>query len=388
MSSASSKAPRRWRRKWIALLSIVVAGIGVGIFYASDFTLLPYRHASTVLVLDNCDDDYKTRPFEDAVIAFGAKGRASRLVTNLNICQTIGGSRLLSVSADGAQFFTCENVANRLTAYSMKDGRRVWEHRGEFTAATPAPDGGVYAIVSAGTIYGKETLLFDAQGLVTKRTDAAGFDLALDLEHGAVWLVGNRIRKCDLDLNVLLEITPIRWCASSVDVSPDGSVWVTEREHPNVTQSSNRVLRISTDGKILQAIPLEWTPGCVRVDRSDGSAWVTGGAARQTMTSRVVEAIEKRAGKLPLSKKLRASLLERRSESSLAKFDRNGKLLCHIPKGGHTLDIDQSDGSVWLAASGRLYHFSRDGKKLGVRHGLSDDEQYVAVVPPNNAPVK
>src|SRR4051794_13819274 len=219
LSQQSAPAtPRQRRRKWVVLALVLLMG-GAGLFYLlSDFTFFPHHHASTVLVLDDCDDDYRNPPFEDAVIALGPRGKSSRPITNLNICQTIGGGRMMAVSPDGAFFVVCENVGNRLMAYSATNGARLWEQREEFTAATIAADGTVYGVVSAGTIYGKYTVAFSAGGELLRSNSVSGFDVALDEARSAIWLVGNKIQKCDLSLNVVTQLNVIGWCASSVDV--------------------------------------------------------------------------------------------------------------------------------------------------------------------------
>jgi len=51
---------------------------------------------------------------------------------------------------------------------------------------------------------------------------------------------------------------------------------VAEREHPDVAQSTNRVIKISATGQILKSIYLPWSPCCLRIDHRDGSLWVTG----------------------------------------------------------------------------------------------------------------
>jgi outer membrane protein assembly factor BamB len=56
------------------------------------------------------------------------------------------------VSHDGRFFVVCEIVGKHLTAYETQTGKQLWSVDGEFTAATVAQDGRVYAIVSAGTI--------------------------------------------------------------------------------------------------------------------------------------------------------------------------------------------------------------------------------------------
>src|SRR5439155_17367820 len=163
----------------------------------------------------------------------------------------------------------------------------------------------------------------------------SGFDIVLDAERDVLWLVGKTIKKCDLELTVLREINDlIRWCAVSVDLNPDGSIWVAEREHPDVKQSSNRILKISPGGTVLKTVNLSWSPLCLRVDRSDGSVWVTGMTSRKPPSARVLEAVEKWTGRLPLGKSVRDFLTRGRVWSRTHKYDSEGRLQHEIKRGG------------------------------------------------------
>ncbi len=338
-----------------------------------------------LLVLEDCDRDFRTPPFEDAVVTFGAHGKPVRKVSGLNIAETVGGCRSLSVAKDGGFFTVCENVKQKLTAYQLNTGERLWSLNGDFTSATVSQNGATYALSSgdltSGTIYGKQTLLIDREGKIAKRAPLAGFDLVLDEQRNALWLVGKNIKKCDLELKALLEVNPIRWCAVSVDVNPDGSVWVAERQHPDVTQSTNRLLRISPEGQLLKAVGLPFSPLCLRVDGLDGSVWVTGVASQQSVARRLLEAIEKRTGRLPIGKTTREFLTRPRVWSRTRKYDQNGALLREIGRGGFSLDIDQASGSLWIGGKQKVYHYSRQGTLLGQARGVAPDQKYVAVVP-------
>ncbi len=385
-TNPATKAGKRSIKKRVsALLLILFCGSAL-LLWRSDLELVPHHHTSTILVMEDCDRDFRKPPFNDAVIAYAPDGSRSRILTNLNISQTIGGGRSLSVSGDGKFFVICENVGKHLTAYETEGAKKLWSLDGEFTSATVAPDGKVYAVVSAGTIYGQQTLIID-RGRTVKGADTAGFDMALDSKHKALWLVGKNIKKCDLNLNVLLELNPIAWCASSVDVNPDGSIWLAERDHPNVSNSTNRIFKVSAQGKFVQAINLAFSPLCLRVDRADGSLWVTGLQVKRSVSRQVLDWIEARTGRLPVGKKFRDYLAKSGLSFQTWKFDSSGRAICRIPRGGHTLDIDPSDGSLWLAGSRRLYHYSRDGKKLGLCGGVSPEQKYVVVVPgPQRSP--
>jgi hypothetical protein len=365
-------------------LGLVVVGLvivywtgGEGLFHRESFSTA----AVGLLVLEDCDSNFRTPPFEDAVITFGASGKPVRKVTGLNIAETVGGCRSLSVAKDGLSFTVCENVSKKLTAYQLNTGERLWSLNGDFTSATVLQNGTTYALTSDGTIYGKEVLLIDRAGKIARQAAAGGFDLVSDENRNALWLVGKNIKKCDLELKVLLEVNSIRWCAVSVDVSPDGSVWVAEREHPQVAQSTDRLLKISPDGQELKAVGLPFSPLCLRVAHSDGTVWVTGVASEPSVSQRLLDATEKLTGRLPIGKKIREFLSRPRVWFRTRNYDQKGALLCEIRRGGFSLDIDQANGSLWVGGREKVYHYSRQGTLLGQASGVSPDQKYVAVVP-------
>lgn len=117
------------------------------------------------------------------------------------------------------------------------------------------------------------------------------------------------------------------------------------------------------------------------MDRSDGSVWVTGVREQESAAGRLLDGIEKRTGRLPISKKFREFLIEPRVWAITRKYDQNGALLFDIPRGGFSLDIDQGDGSLWIGGKETVYHCSRKGTILGWARSLAPDQKYVAVVP-------
>ena len=378
--------PKRTKSSRSALLAIVLLlGGVVAVYWSGDIGVFQgkglFTSAAGVLVLEDCDSDFRTPPFEDAVILFGPNGKPVRKVGGLNICETVGGCRSLSVARDGRFLTVCQNVGRKLTAYQLNTGERLWSLDGEFTSATVSQNGMVYALASAGTIHGKDALVIDQEGRVVRQASVGGFDLAVDADRNVLWLVGNNIKKCDLELNVLLELNLIRWCAVSVDLDRDGSVWVAERQHPDVAQSTNRILKISPAGQVLKTVGLAFSPLCLRVDRSDGSVWVTGVAFQQSASQRLLGSIEKRTGRLPTGKGLRDFLTRPRVWSRTHRYDQNGALQREIGRGGFSLDIDQADGSLWIGGSEKVYHYSRQGTALGQSGGVSSNQKYIAVVP-------
>jgi len=379
-------SPKR-RRKLLRALALLLLLVGALLFYwNTDIVFFPAKQTATVLVLDDCDDDFKNPPFEDMLLAFGPQGTTSRFATNLNLCQTVGGSRSLSVSADGRFIVACEEVGRHLTAYATQTGKQLWQIDGQFNSATTTSNGMVYALTSTGTIYGDRSLLIDQSGRIVQNGSAAGFDVALDARRGVLWMVGKYIRKSDLQLNVLQELSPIKWCAVSVDVCPDGSIWVAEREHRDVAQSTNRILKISADGQLLKSVYLPWSPSCVRVDPTDGSVWVTGFGVRAPRAKSILQTIERRTGALPLGKWLRGFLTDWRVWSRTRKCDAEGTLLHEVDRGGFSLALQVSDGSVWVTGRDKIYRYSKDGRKLARLGGVSSGQKHLAVIPETAVP--
>jgi hypothetical protein len=337
--------------------------------------------AGRILLLQDSDRDFKLAPFEDAVIAYGSDGKTIRKVGDLNIAQTVGGCRSLSIAPDRRFFVVCENVGDKITAYETATGKRLWSLDGEYTAATVASSGLVYGLVSAGTIYGDKLVVID-QGRIVKESKLGGFDIVIDPERNVIWLTGADIKKCDLDLTMLRQVDPIPWCGVSVDVNPDGSVWVAEREHQDVKGSRDRLLKISPSGEIIKTVDLKWSPACLRVDRADGSVWVTGATWRPPLGARILEKIEKRTGRIRIGKPVRDFLTRGGVSYRTHKYDREGRLLRELKVGGFTIDLDRADGSLWIAGPKKVYHYSRHAEKLGQAGGVAVDEQkYIAVIP-------
>ncbi|HYG35710.1 MAG TPA: hypothetical protein VEC99_13045, partial [Clostridia bacterium] len=337
----------------VSLTVVVLLGGLVALFWNDHLAFFRGKAilTSEVMVLEDCDSDFRNPPFEDAVIMIRADRNYVSKLKDLSICETVGGCKSLAVAQDGRFFTVCENVGNKVSAYDLSTGKQLWTVKGEsvsaqdFSSTTISPNGTVYALASQnGTIYGDYALVIDEQGRVTKQASVGGFDLTLDPERSVVWLVGKDIKKCDLELKVLLEVNPIKWCGVSVDLDRDGGVWVAERQHPDVAQSTNRIFKLSSNGEILKSVGLTFTPFCVRVDRSNGSIWVTGVAGNKSPTHRLLDSIEKHTGRLPTGKWLRDLLQHPIVRYKTQKYDTNGALHCEIPRGGFSLDIDQADG--------------------------------------------
>lgn len=369
----SNLTSREWRTPTrgasilsVCLISILFAEAGLAKEKAP-----PASADVRLLVLDDCDSDFKTAPFDDAVVFLTPAGRIACRIGGLNTCETIGGCRAITASEDGTSLVVCEYVTPRIAAYELATGNLLWSSPGKFSSAVILR-GVVYALSSDGTIYGKDIVAFDGKGGVLRQANLGGHDIAADPNANVLWLAGGDIKKCDTDLKVLWQIDPIPWCASSVDVAPDGSAWVAEREHIQAG-GANRLLHVSPSGAILSTIPLDMSPMCVRVDPSEDSLWVTGIRLRKTRKPYV------RMSGWPRVVRFRDDY--RVDGARTCKYSTQGKLLRQLGFGGDSLALDPSDGSVWIAGRSRVWHCARIGTELHTFDSTSDSQKWICVVP-------
>lgn len=373
--------PKTLKARRISLTLLLIVALAIICFVSiSIFDKPSAASLARVLVLDDSDPDYRALRPKDCLYAFPT-GKMIHQITNLNISQTVGGTRSLSAAANGEFFVACENVANHITAYETKTARPLWQLGANIHGAIVSRDGLVYAATSTGTIDGDETVVINTNGQIKARAKIGGFDLVLDEQRKVLWTVSSKIKKCDLDLNVLWDGNLIGWCAVSVDLTSDGSIWVAERQHPNVKGSQDRLLKISPNGALLKTVNLDFSPMCLRVNPADGALWVTGVGSRESKSSRMLNWIEKRTVHLPLGKRLRTFFMRDHIWRQTDRRDRDGNLLQRHNEGGHTIAIDPADNSVWVAGYGNLRHYSSDGARRGHLSGLSDSQSYVVVLP-------
>ena len=63
------------------------------------------------------------------------------------------------------------------------------------------------------------------------------------------------------------------------------------------------------------------------------------------------------------------------------KYDSEGKLLVKSTKGGTSIEVDSSDGSVWITGGMSILHYSSTGDNLATCTGVSGNQKWLAIVP-------
>lgn len=348
------------------LMLALVLMLGPRLTLGSEKT--PKEAGVMVLVLEDCDSDNKTStfPYGDTVSLLDSRGQLIREVARgLRITGGCGG---LSISEDGRFFAVCERAANTLTVYETATGRKLWSLLGIFNSA-------VFANTLLYASNAESIFAIDNTGIIVKHARIGAFDMAIDRARNCLWISGLDIKKCNLDLEPVLTVERIKGIRGPliVEVNPDGSIWIAQRDAYEQYSSENRLVKVSPEGNVLQTINLDFSPVRVRIDRSDGSVWTTG-RRKERDFSRIGDEWPETIDELN-------DLVITKTETFTRKYDSEGNLIFEISEGGYSIELDQSDGSAWIAGKKNIWHYSTKGRNLNSYASSSDGQKWLAVVP-------
>lgn len=230
-----------------------------------------------VVVVDNCDPDYRSAPFADGVRFLSSSGAQLFLETGLNNAESIGSNHGVVLDPRRYRVFFRENVSGRVTAMDARG--RVLYSVADVNADAMAihPDTGHLWCLAGSRLGEGETVVLNRSGDRVAVYPIHGFDLAHNEHDDAFWAVGREITKFDSRGQVLVKRPPVEW--AYVSVAPDhrdGSVWVLERRYSQ-GKGTDRVIRLDATGAPVKEVDLpSQTPFCVACDPETGTAWVVG----------------------------------------------------------------------------------------------------------------
>jgi hypothetical protein len=334
----------------------------------------PDETGTMLLMLEDCDSDNKdsTPPYGDLVSLLNSKCELVKKFRDFRIKSTFSGPRIISASEDGRFFVVCENVPNKLTMYKTATCRKLWSLWMDFESAVFA-NNLIYAVNR------NNLFAIDNTGTIVKHSRLGGLDIAVDTKHDCLWIVGLDVKKCNLDFKIdfkaKLTLDLTHTGGFSVDVNPDGSVWIAERDVYEKYGSKNRLVKISPDGRILKTIDLNFSPIRVRIDRSDSSVWTTGRRKGPRDFSKIGDEWPETLDEL--NDLVRSTEIE----TFTRKYDSEGNLIFEISEGGYSIELDPSDGSAWIAGKTNIWHYSAKGRNLTSYTGSSDGQKWLAIVP-------
>ena len=328
----------------------------------------PNEAGAMLLVLEDCDSDNKlsTEPYGDTVSLLNSKGELIRIVARgLSITDSCTG---LSVSEDGRFFAVCERASNTITVYETASGIKLWSLLGIFNSAVFAKNL-LYASNS------ESIFAIDNTGTIVKHVRIGAFDMAIDRARDCFWISGLDVKKCNLDLEPILTVERAKGIRGPllVEVNPDGSIWIAQRDAYDRYCIENRLVKVSPEGMVLRIINLDFSPISVCINTSDGSVWTTG-LRKERDFSKIGDEWPETLDELN-------KLVETKAETFTCKYDSEGNRILEISEGGYSIDLDQSDGSAWIAGRENILHYSATGQILGSYAGFSDGQKYLTIVP-------
>jgi hypothetical protein len=211
-----------------------------------------------IVVLDNTDPTFeKDMRHHDELRAMDASGIQLWSHSGFNNAETVGGVHGIAIDAKRGRIYVRENVTDRITAFDLS-GEKLW-HIDNVEVGTLMVDDRTGNLWSSGgpNLKSGETVVFDSDGNEVAAYPYRAIDMVYDPHTDAFWLVGYEIIKLSRDGKILFREAVEGWCCPSASVNPtDGSVWIAERRHREISRSKNRLWLRRADGKVLQQVDL------------------------------------------------------------------------------------------------------------------------------------
>jgi DNA-binding beta-propeller fold protein YncE len=282
-------------------------------------------------VLDDRDDDFaKGRPHHDGLTFLAESGRELRGLREFNTGQSVSASHCVAIDPPRARVYICELGANRVTALDLR-GRRLWrvDDIGADALAVDPRTGNLWCAVGPNLAQG-ETVVLDPEGKEIAAFPVRGIDMVYDAHTDGFWLVGYGITKLSREGETLFHKPREGWMCGSVAVDPtDGSVWIGERDHPDISRSANRLWHLDSRGAELQSMDLgKQDPFAVACDPRTGIAWVVN---------------------------LRSEIL---------RITRDGRRLAPIPVAADAIAISPSRKHIWVTTRTEILQLDDDGNVI------------------------
>jgi hypothetical protein len=230
-----------------------------------------------VVVLDDCDPDYdRGHLHSDGLRLITADGKVLREFREFNNCQTVGGVHGVAVDQLRGRIYVREIVGGRVVCLDH-EGRKLWqvEMIDADVLAVDSKTGHVWCSRGQALNQG-ETIVLDRDGREVAAYPIRGVDIEYDPHSDSFWLAGYEFLNVKRDGTVVFRNKVPGWCCPSLSVdSTKGSVWMIERDHPDVAKSRNRLWKLNSQGEVQVLQDLEGQdPFCVECDPGTGDAWV------------------------------------------------------------------------------------------------------------------
>jgi hypothetical protein len=307
----------------------------------------PLEGRSRVAVLDDADPDWTSGRHRDTVVVRDTAGTVLWRATGLNVCQDIGGGHKMAADPQRGTLWAAEVVGGRLINYS-RDGAIAWEkpNVSPHAIAIDPKTGNAWVLTQSHTIYGDALLVFSPAGEPLHDWKIQGYDIAYSARDDCFWVTGKELVKVAKDGKVLAKAPEsFPWTSVAVSVNErDGSVWVAEGRHPNVTDSRGRIWIFGPDARPRKSFSVDVDSRGLVVDTPRKAAWVMG-------------------------------------RRGVFKLDLDGNVLAEAPVGWGSLCVESDTGYVWAAGREAVWRLDTDAKPVW-REATPKTQKWVSILPP------
>lgn len=307
----------------------------------------PLDSKSLIAVMDDADPAVSEKQeYHDTLTIYDAQGQVSGQYNGLHIASTGGGGHPIGWSPADGTLWLIENMGKRFLNFS-RDGKLVAEHKDAgIVCFTFDPKNGNIWTLGGGTRLGTSTIrVFNPQFQQIATYPTAGWDIAYSPHDDCFWVVGMELKKIARD-GTVLATGAIRFIdsASCLAVNgKDGSVWVTERQHPQRPGTFDRLTIFDPNGQVRKQI--EGPDVAVTVDSERGIAWALARFSQWPQT---------------------------------ASFNADGTPRAIIPVKGFSVSVEPDTGYAWLASDSGIDRIDLDGKPVSSISNSGKTQKWIA----------
>lgn len=231
-----------------------------------------------IVVLNDSDPSFDSDdPHTDDLIAYDTLGQELWRKSQFNVSLGMG-KQSLATDAKRGLIYVCENVARRLTAVH-ESGQLIWKIDDiDADCVMVDPLTGNLWCSGGGNLQHGETVVLSPSGEELAAWPFRAICMAYDPATDGFWLAGYQLIKISRDGKIVFRQPVAGWCISAISVYPrDGSIWIGERQHSDISASRNRLWLRSADGRVLQELNVEeFRPMTVACLPNNGAALFSG----------------------------------------------------------------------------------------------------------------
>ena len=277
--------PTQVKISLFGVISIVTLGtIFLPMAHADNSTTSHDPNGFHLLVLDNCDPDYKGKDtYNDRLYMLDSRGRLEAVIRGFNQSEANSGSHVMAVDEQRKTLWVTENVGNRLWHFDLITGKLIQRIPNiDARAIAIDPDtGNAWILISSNDEINEFHIqVISSSGKKVAKHSIPGINLDIVYSHydKHFWIVGQNIYKINTQGRVTSRImNKIPWRALSVSIDQDnGDAWIVIGYHFQVQGSQPQLWHVDRDGQTIKKIIEidDVLPSCVSVDAKNDNVWV------------------------------------------------------------------------------------------------------------------